>query len=697
MPVEGGARERVATTRPQPSLTYIPSLDGVRALAVLGVMAFHGGIPFLPGGFLGVDAFFVLSGFLITTLLVGEWRRRGTIHLRGFWARRARRLLPALFLVVVFVVCYAAFVAPPGTYPDVRADALAALFYVANWHFIAAGSNYFVQSSAVSPLTHTWSLAVEEQFYLVWPLLVLGILRLFHRLRPLLIVTVAGAFGSAVEMFVLFRHGTDLTRLYDGTDTHAQSLMVGAALAVALAMLPRYRVLDADPEGRAPAGDRSSRSTPSARTVRTVFVLAGSAGVVANTLLWWRASYSSPFLWQGGFLLADLATAAVLLSVVSLPGGLLARALSAAPLRFVGRISYGLYLWHFPLYQWVDQARTGLSGYPLFGLRLGITFVVSTASFFFVEQPIRRGGVLQHWRTKVAAPIAAGSVVAFVLLATTGAGAAAPTMQVSAPVSDAPSPSSNQRVMVVGDSTALTLGADLTVAAASHDATVVDKAILGCGIAEFSEVASPNGDARAAAACNPDSPAEVRWPVLWRKWVAEYRPSVVVILAGRWETSTVLWHRTWTNITHRAFASYVRKQLERGVAIASSGGAHVDLLTAPCYSAGTQPSTGPVPGDSPRRLAVYNDLVRTVALLNPRDATLVGLDALVCPGGHYRSRIGGVTVRAPDGVHFPYFSMTHPTTPEPDTVAEVRRFGSWLGRNLWPKLLPRAVVSDHRS
>ena len=139
-------------------------------------MAFHGGISWLPAGFLGVDTFFVLSGFLITSLLISEWQRRHTIALGRFWARRARRLLPALLLLLVFVVLYAAFVAPAGTYPGLRLDSLSTLFYVANWHFILSGANYFDQASLPSLLTHTWSLAVEEQFYLVWPLVVLGVL-----------------------------------------------------------------------------------------------------------------------------------------------------------------------------------------------------------------------------------------------------------------------------------------------------------------------------------------------------------------------------------------------------------------------------------------------------------------------------------------------------------------------------------------
>ena len=155
-------------------LAYLPALDGMRACAVLAVMMFHGGIPHMDGGFMGVDAFFVLSGFLITSLLIGEWRQALTIKLGAFWARRARRLLPALLLMLLFVAFFASVIVPKGTYGALRLDALATLLYVSNWHFILVNSNYFNETSASSPLLHTWSLAVEEQFYVIWPLVVLG-------------------------------------------------------------------------------------------------------------------------------------------------------------------------------------------------------------------------------------------------------------------------------------------------------------------------------------------------------------------------------------------------------------------------------------------------------------------------------------------------------------------------------------------
>ncbi|MGH9045608.1 MAG: acyltransferase family protein [Acidimicrobiales bacterium] len=673
---EGPARQLDSV----PTLAYAPSLDGVRGLAVLAVVAYHSGLAFMPGGFLGVDVFFVLSGFLITTLLLRDCQSLGTIRLRRFWSRRARRLLPALLAVVTFVVCYAAFVAPKGLYTTTRGDALSALFYFANWHFIASGSNYFVQTGPVSPLTHTWSLAVEEQFYVVAPLLVLGLFKAFRRLGPLLLILIAGALGSALEMALLFRAGTNLSRLYYGTDTRAQSLLVGAALAVGLIVLTQWR------NGYLPNAGEWGWS-PTSKTSRVLIVMAGFAGLLIDAFFIWRIPYESAFLWQGGFLLAEVGAAGVLLAAVATPRALVAKALSVTPLRYVGRISYGVYLWHFPLFLWIDQAHTGISGYPLFGMRLAITLSVATVSFFGLEQPIRRGRFFRNWRAWVGCPIAVGGVLSLIVL-TTGAGIPAPVIATSRVFLRTPTGASN-RVLFVGDSTALALGVDLGFDTTSNHISVIDKGIVGCGVAESEEVSTQGraGLGHTSPACNPASPKSAQWPALWNEWVAQYRPVDVVILAGRWELSNDIWQGQWTNITHRSFALYVRHQLERAVRIASSQGAHVDLLTAPCYSTTSALLPGPVVNDSPQRLAIYNTIVRKVAALTSARTTLINLDNLICSGGRYHEQLDGVTIRAPDGVHFPFFSVSDPCAADPDTLAETRRAGLWLGKELWPEIL----------
>ncbi|MSV99930.1 MAG: acyltransferase family protein [Actinobacteria bacterium] len=355
------------------SISYRAGLDGIRAFAVLAVLCYHGGVSWVPGGFLGVDVFFVLSGFLITTLLLKELRSRETIGLVAFWARRARRLLPALFLVLIFCAIFVLFFTTPGTYPSFGADALSSLLYVANWHFIFQGSNYFALGAAPSLLEHTWSLAIEEQFYVLWPLILLGLFRIGARTKILFGVCLVGALASTAWMAWLFHHGASLSRLYYGTDTHAECILIGAALALAFLALNRQ---------------------PLSRRWQQVLGGAGWIGLGLIGFLMWHTTFSDSFLYQGEFLLLALSAAALTLCASVCARSVLTRLLSLGILVFLGRISYGLYLWHFPLFQWLSASRVHLSGWPLLGVRIGVTLVVAICSFFFVERPIRHSLIL---------------------------------------------------------------------------------------------------------------------------------------------------------------------------------------------------------------------------------------------------------------------------------------------------------------
>ncbi|MGH9206800.1 MAG: acyltransferase family protein, partial [Acidimicrobiales bacterium] len=213
---------------------HLPALDGLRAIAVAAVIVYHFNFGWAAGGYLGVDLFFVLSGFLITGLLIEERMATGGISLPRFWARRARRLFPALLVVLGAIVLYAVAGGPNIDPNALRGDVLGTLFYVANWHFIAVDNPYFAPFATPSPLEHTWSLAIEEQFYVVWPLVVLLLAKLGGRdwRRFTMVSTVVLALASVVDMAMRAHGSGDVSRAYFGTDSRAFELMVGAFLAL---------------------------------------------------------------------------------------------------------------------------------------------------------------------------------------------------------------------------------------------------------------------------------------------------------------------------------------------------------------------------------------------------------------------------------------------------------------------------------
>jgi peptidoglycan/LPS O-acetylase OafA/YrhL len=456
---------------------YLPALDGLRALAVAGVIAYHFGFRWANGGYLGVDFFFVLSGFLITGLLVGESNGRGTIGLRSFWFRRAKRLLPAVMLLLVVLSVYARLGGPNITASTFTGDGIATLFYYANWHLIFTHQSYFTQFELPSTLRHTWSLAIEEQFYLVWPLLIVAGLGLGRRRagrrgahavppsrartrglpRPAAFwCTAALATASAVEMTVLYTrsHGADLNRVYYGTDTRAFELLIGAALALMVTGRP-----DHSPAGR-----------------RRLHVLAPLAAVVLG-VLWVTAGGpdhdTSPSAWmfRGGLVVAGLLAAVVIAGVAQPDPGGFGRMLSFRPLRWVGRISYGLYLWHWPVYVLMTDVTTGLTGWTLLVARLAATVGAATISFMLLERPVRR----YPWRGwTFLGVMAAGAAVTVTALVLSTAPAAAPVVigkgasevrvvsptalprplppPIDLPAGRVPSAADPLRVMTIGDS-----------------------------------------------------------------------------------------------------------------------------------------------------------------------------------------------------------------------------------------------------
>ncbi|MGV3714298.1 acyltransferase family protein [Pseudolysinimonas sp.] len=363
---------------PDPARFRVAGLDGIRALAVATVVVFHLVPGTLVGGYLGVDIFFVVSGFLITTLLLRERADTGRISLRGFWIRRARRLLPAL--AVLLLVCGTAALFVGGdVLVGLGMQVVGAVTFSSNWLFIAAGNSYF-DETVPELFRNLWSLAVEEQFYLVWPLLVVAVLVRIPRWAKL---TVIGMLAVASAVWMGFSYSPlDPTRVYYGTDTHAFGLAIGAFLAVLL--LER---------GRGISG-RISRWTLTPFGALAILALVALAVVMPGDL---------PEVYLGGLALVAVLTA-VAIAALLVPGSPLARALDLAPIRWVGVRSYGIYLWHWPVFVLLSGALPTWALEPattwaLGGLALVITLVAAALSYRFVEQPIRRNGFRATART----------------------------------------------------------------------------------------------------------------------------------------------------------------------------------------------------------------------------------------------------------------------------------------------------------
>jgi peptidoglycan/LPS O-acetylase OafA/YrhL len=357
-----------------------PGLDGIRALAVLVVIGFHEGASGLRGGFLGVDIFFVLSGFLITDLLIAGYDRAGRLNLADFWTRRARRLLPALAVMLV-VVTAAAAVIEPAQEASLRLALLAAATYTSNWYQILHHVSYFAaisQAAAPPPFDHLWSLAIEEQFYLVWPLIVLCVIVRLDARRARVICALTGAAVSALVMVIQYTPGGDPSAVYYGTDTHASALLIGAALALAWPL-------------------RRLAAIPAAHTVR--LDMAGIAGLVVLAWAVGHFSGGDPVVYPVGLLLAALAAAGLIAAAAG--HGVIAALTSIQPLRWVGVRSYGIYLWHWP----VIALGTALAGRRasspwLWSVETGVTIALASASWRFIETPIMRNGLgvtVRHW------------------------------------------------------------------------------------------------------------------------------------------------------------------------------------------------------------------------------------------------------------------------------------------------------------
>ncbi|MGH9236003.1 MAG: acyltransferase family protein [Acidimicrobiales bacterium] len=577
-----------------PRLRHQPALDGLRGLAVAVVVAFH--LDHLRGGFMGVDLFFVLSGYLITSLLLVEHGGRGAIALGRFWSRRARRLLPALFLLLAGVALLIATATPAGERPTLRAEALATLGYAANWQAMADDVGYWDMFARPSPLDHMWSLAIEEQFYVVWPLLVVGLLVLGGRARLAGpgVVAAASAAGAVASFVVLA--GTysslDTSRAYYGTDARVGPTLLGAALAgVSAARLRREAALPAAPSAAGTPAATPGRCAPEPVTGASPGGGRGAgwagpvAGLACLAVMGWAVvaiDGTGSLYYRGGLVAFALAAVLVVHVVTSGRGGFLAGALSARPLVGLGLISYGVYLWHWPVIVYLTPERAGFDGWRLDAACVAAALVLAVASYHLVERPVRRGAL--RGRTVRVALVGSVAAVGVAALVATNGVARVPGTEVALgtegsglTVYPETIPQGAERVLLVGDSGPTFLGPVLAERAQAVGAVAASDS------QPFCTVLAPEGVARWA-----DGQMLVREPChderrqAWSELVEDFDPDVVVYyLAAGGGAAELRYRGDWVTECDEEYGTYLRDALADDADVLAAGGATVALATTP--------------------------------------------------------------------------------------------------------------------
>jgi peptidoglycan/LPS O-acetylase OafA/YrhL len=595
-------------------LRYKPALTGVRFFGIVFVMLYHANISWSRGGVFALDMFFMLSGFLITTLLVSEMTETGTLRLGHFWSRRAKRLLPALFLLIGSLAVYAVFFGTPDEIARLRSDGIATLLYVSNWWYAFSGASYF-DNFQPSLLRHTWSLSMEEQFYVFWPLLfIAGYKWLKGNLELLAALAFIGALASAGLMWFMFDPDGDPSRVYYGTDTRVQALLVG----VALALISRG----------------NTRRFISERWIQ----LGGWIGYGIFAVIVAKTAGSQPWIYRGGFLMFSLVSAVIIFAHAGDDKALLNRIFGCKPMVLLGSLTYGAYLWQWPVFIVVDEARVGIGGLPLLAIQFVVTFAFAAVSYYLVETPIRRSsfsfrtpGATRTYAIGVAG--AAALVVVMFLATTTIFG---PNAQVSASVS-----AGARRILVTGDSTGATLVSQYP---GTGDLNVEGATILGCGIVRGDNKLSGQ-PIESTAPCNA-------WPQKWADAEKSFQPDMVVIATGAWEmVDKVVGTKVYEVGTDEWF-TYARSEFEQALKIAGPNGRPIVMLNAPCAR-----STATVDGPAipevmdQRRLDTVNELFAQLAAAHPDQIHLLDLKSLLCPNGTFEPKIDGVEVR-PDGAHY---------------------------------------------
>ena len=650
-------------------LSYLPALDGLRAIAVTSVLLYHLDIGWARGGFLGVDLFFVISGFLITTLLLREHDSTGRIGLGSFWIRRFRRLVPPLVVVVAATVVATRLWGVPEQWASVRLDAIAALAYVANWRFVLADQSYFDTLLGPSPLLHTWSLAVEEQWYILWPIVMLGLVGLARRrsARAAFAAVVGAAVASAVWMAVLY-DPADASRVYFGTDTRAQQLLIGAALAWIVQLRPE----------RLELGSRT-------RGAWTVV-----AGLVVFAVIASSTGDETSWLYRGGFFAISILCGLLVLGTATTSPAAPLRWLTWTPLLWIGVRSYGIYLWHWPVILFVGEPMgLDLPRVPLMFVQVLVTLVLTELSLRLIERPART----TSWRPRLvvatwSAIAGLAIVVSLVVLAPgpaefstatvfrpaalanavdgDGAGAGAGDSQLepsrSRPADDEPATATSTPivagpdsaddvpatvpadprpdVLILGDSTAAALW-DRMDPAWADTWHVQLMARLGCGI--FDEVTLDSDSDRS----NPHPVECADWRDDWNASVYAVDPDITLVMVGAWEVLDQRIDGVDYRFPSAQWDALVRDQFTDAIDIAAITARPVVVMSIPCMEPSGDDNT--TARTDPARVAAVNGIIADVAATRP-SVSVADLGSVLCPNGVPVGEVDGERVRY-DGVH----------------------------------------------
>jgi peptidoglycan/LPS O-acetylase OafA/YrhL len=552
---------------PRAAKRYMPGLDGMRGVAMAVMLLYHHGVAFVSGAMFTVSTFFTLSGFLIATVVLGEHARTGRVSIPKFFEGRARRLLPAALAAVVLVVGLQ-YVFEVGSGPRFRGDLLAGVGYFTNWRLAASGSGYGALFQSEAPTQHFWSLAIEEQFYLAFPLLLLGALWLGRKRLGVaggLLAVAAGSAFAAAWISASAYGNTGIT--YYATYTRAGEILSGVALALIVATAPVKRLLD-------------SRSGVIATAVL------GGAGVVGWLWLWHTIALNDPASFHGGVELNTLFTGLVILACISRRAGPAAQALSFAPVREFGKLSYGVYLYHWPLFLFLTAELTGLSSRPLFVVRVAATLAVAIVSYHYLESPIRFRMKMPRIRLAAGMALAVAVVVALVLTVPVHesdqvdlAAAQAATSDSALVVDQAtpqPGAASTANILLVGDSVVWSTLTGYEQWNASHKAQVhVDAYFsVACTLGEAAPVRSLGVLEQPYETCThfrQDLPAALAQ--------ADY--DAIVVMMGHKDASERQLDGEWRHLGDPVFDNWMRPQVDSLADILATEGVPVLWMKVP--------------------------------------------------------------------------------------------------------------------